>query len=159
MDATPHPENLRGKRYIAYARCATKQGSTQSMRRQLRLIREFGDRHKMCCVAESRNPGIDGYTLALRPDLYRLLIRKCDQDDFDVVVMEDFSRFSRAEPTRVERLEALFAACGVQIVYVASWPADGAARPRQLARPRRKLSVGSSGTALLPDPAQRARTR
>lgn len=64
---SPASSDLRGKRYIAYARCATKQGSIQSMRRQMHLIRKFGDRHKMRCVAESRNPGIDGYTLALRP--------------------------------------------------------------------------------------------
>jgi len=159
MDAIFNSKALRGKRYIAYARCATKQGSTQSMRRQLRLIREFGDRHKMRCVAESRNPGIDGYTLALRPDLYRLLIRKCDQDDYDVLVMEDLSRLSRAEPPRIERLQALFTVCGVQIVYVASWQVDGAARPRRLARPQRKVRSGSSGGGLLPAQAQRARTR
>ena len=52
MDAIPRPESLRGKRYMAYARCASKQGSTQSLRRQIRLVRQFGDYMKMRCVDE-----------------------------------------------------------------------------------------------------------
>ena len=54
MGATFNPKALRGKRYIAYARCAAKQGSTQSLRRQIRLIRQFGDRMRMRCVDEVR---------------------------------------------------------------------------------------------------------
>lgn len=54
MDAIPQPEGLCGKRYIAYARCASRQRSTQSLRRQIRLVRQFGNHVKMRCVDEVR---------------------------------------------------------------------------------------------------------
>jgi len=129
MDATFNPKALCGKRYIAYARCEAKQGSTQSLRRQIRLIRQFGNRLKMRCVDEVRHPGVDGYSQVLRSDLILLLARKCNEDDFDVLVMEDYARLTRAEPIGAGRIEALFAVCGVQIVYVATGHADGTALP------------------------------
>ena len=118
MDATVNPKALHGKRYIAYARCAAKQGSTQSLRRQIRLIREFGDRLKMRYVDEVRLPGVDGHSLVLRWDLSVLLARKCNQDDYDILVMEDPARLTRADGAGM--IEALFMLCGVQIVYVAT---------------------------------------
>ena len=127
MDAMPRPEGLRGERYIAYARCASKQGSTQSLRRQLRLVRQFADRLKMRCVDEVRFPGLSGHAPLLRWDLSMLLARKCNEDDYDVLVMEDPARLTRADGAG--RLEALFMLCGVQIVYVATGHADGAALP------------------------------
>ncbi len=123
MDTLFDPSALRGKRYIAYARCASKQGSTQSLRRQLRLIRQFGDRFRMRCVDEVRHPGLNGHTPLLRWDLSALLDRKCNQDDYDVLIMEDPARLTRADGA--SRLEALFMCCGVQIVYVATWQAGG----------------------------------
>jgi len=123
MDGLSDPGALRGKRYIAYARCASKQGSTQSLRRQFRLIHQFGDRFKMRCVDEVRHPGVNGHTPLLRWDLCVLLARKCNQDDYDVLVMEDPARLTRADGSG--RLEALFTCCGVQIVYVATCQAGG----------------------------------
>lgn len=159
MDGKTHPESLRGKRYIAYARCASKQGSTQSLRRQIRLIRQFADRFKMRCVDEVRFPGLNGHTPLLRWDLSSLLARKCNQDDYDVLVTEDPARLTRAEPTGVGRLEALFALCGVPIVYVATWNADGTVMPHRTAPPRRKLLRGSSRAGSMPGKAQTERSR
>ncbi len=126
MDVLSDPGALRGKRYIAYARCCSKQGSTQSLGRQLRLIRQFGERFKMRCVDESRHPGLNGITPLLRWDLCVLLARKCNQDDYDVLIMEDPSRLTRADGAG--RLEALFMCCGVKIVYAATWQAGGTVR-------------------------------
>lgn len=152
MDAIPRPESLRGKRYIAYARCASKQGSTQSLRRQLHLVRQFGDRLRMRCVDEMRFPGLNGLTPLLRPDLSLLLARKCNEDDYDVLVMEDATRLTRADGAG--RLEALFLHCGVQIVYVATWHAHGTAMPH---RPRLPRDVSRAG--VLAAKAQKARQR
>jgi hypothetical protein len=156
MDVLFNSGALRGKRYIAYARCASKQGSTQSLRRQLRLVRQFGDRFQMRCVDEVRLPGSNGITPLLRCDLSMLLARKCNQDDYDVLVMEDPARLTRTEGART--LEALFMLCGVQIIYVATWLADAVALPQQTARPSRKLR-SSSGAALTPGKAHTARSR
>jgi hypothetical protein len=158
MDAIPRPEGLRGKRYIAYARCASKQGSTQSLRRQIRLVRQFGDRMRMRCVDEVRYPGLSGHAPLLRWDLSVLLARKCNQDDYDVLVMEDPARLTRADGAG--RLEALFMLCGVQIVYVATWHADGAALTHRMAQTRRKLTrADSDRPGLLPDEAQIERSK
>lgn len=159
MDVLHHPESLRGKRYIAYARCATKQGSTQSLRRQLRLIRQFADRCKLRCVAEVRLHGVDGYSPALRNDLGLLLARKCNQDDFEVLVMEDCARLTRADPMAAGRIEALFAACGVQIVYLAMWRADGVRPPHRQDEPRRRLLHHPLRAGSSPDDTQTARSR
>jgi len=129
MDVLHHPESLRGRRYIAYARCASKQGSTQSLRRQLRLIRQFGNRCKMRCVDVVRSPGLNGRTPLLRWDLSMLLARKCNEDDYDVLVMEDPARLTRANG--LGRLEAFFMFCGVQIVYVATYTPTARRRPIQ----------------------------
>lgn len=157
MDAIPRPESLRGKRYIAYARCACKQGSTQSLRRQLSLIRQFGDRLKMRCVDEVRFPGLNGLTPLLRWDLSLLLARKCNEDDYDVLVMEDATRLTRADGAA--KLEALFMHCGVQIVYVATWYANGTAMPRQPELPKRGFPRHASRGDVLPARTQTARLR
>lgn len=156
MNVIPRP-GLHGKRFIAYARCASKQGSIQSLRRQLRLVRQFGDRMKMRCVDEVRFPGLSGHTPLLRWDLCTLLARKCNEDDYDVLVMEDAARLTRADGAN--RLEAIFMFCGVQIVYVATWPADGRAMPVRTARQRRKLAHDPSRAGVLPAKAQSARSR
>jgi hypothetical protein len=157
MDAIPQPESLRGKRHIAYARCASKQGSTQSLRRQLRLIRQFGDCLKMRCVEEVRSPGLNGLTPLLRPDLSSLLARKCNEDDYDVLVMEDVTRLTRADGAG--RLEALFMLCGVQIVYVATWYAHGTAMPCRPRLPKRRFPRDASRAGVLPAKARKARPR
>jgi hypothetical protein len=157
MDARPRPESLRGKRYIAYARCCSKQGSTQSLQRQLRLIRQFGNRLKMRCVDEVRLPGLNGLTPLLRWDLSVLLARKWNEDDYDVLVMEDVTRLTRAYGA--QRLEALFMLCGVRIVYVATWDADGTVMPHRSGRPKRRFPRDATRAGVLPAKAQKARPR
>ena len=157
MDAIPRPEGLRGKRYIAYARCASKQGSTQSLRRQIRLVRQFGDRMRMRCVDEVRYPGLSGHAPLLRWDLRVLLARKCNQDDYDVLVMEDPARLTRADGAG--RLEALFMLCGVQIVYVANWHVDGTTTPHRAARPKRAVPREAPRAGALQAKPKTARSR
>lgn len=157
MDATPYLQSLRGKRYIAYARCAAKQGSTRCLRRQIRIIRQFADRLNMRCVDEVRCAGISGLIPRLRWALRSLLERKKSQNDFDVLVMEDPARLTRADGGM--RIEALFALCGVQIVYVATWHAGATARPQPAARPRRKLLRDSSRELSRRGKAKTARSR
>lgn len=121
LDAT-HSSGLRGQRYIAYARCAARQGSTPKLRQQIRLIRQFGDRLGMRCVGEVRIAGVSGVTPPLRPDLRRLLTRKRHIDDFDVLIAVDHARVTR---TAIARIAALFAVSGVRIMYLTEWHADG----------------------------------
>ena len=156
MNAIPRP-GLRGKRYIAYARCASKQGSTQSLRRQLRLVRQFGDLMKMRCVDEVRFPGLSGHTPLLRWDLSMLLARKCNEDDYEVLVMEDAARLTRANGAG--RLEALFMFCGVQIVYAATWHAEIMATSHRAGRPKPRITREAPRADVLPAKPKTARSR
>ena len=120
MDATRSPRNeaLRGKRYIAYARCAAKDGSEPKLREQVRLIRHFGDSLDMQCVDEVRLACVSGWLPAMRTDLRELLARKRQKDDYDVLIMEDFARLTRTGPNGSLEIEAEFGNCGVRIVYL-----------------------------------------
>jgi len=156
MDDTDNTD-LRGKCYIAYARCASKQGSTQSLRRQLRLIRQLSDGLEMRCVDEVRSPGLGGHTPLLRWDLISLLARKFNQNDYDVLVMADPARLTRADG--IGRLEAIFAHCGVRMVYVTTWPTDGTAVSLRTTLSQGQPTRGSSRAGSLPRKAQKAKRR
>jgi len=106
-----------GKRYIAYARCAAAEGAAAKLEEQVRQIREFGDRNDMKCVGEVRLAGVSGGPPAMRDDLRKLLSRKREQNDFDVLIMKDFARLTRAGLTEGLKVEAEFARCGVRIIY------------------------------------------
>jgi hypothetical protein len=55
----------------------------------------------------------------MRSDLLALLARKQEQDDFNVLIMEDFARLTRAGLAEGLQVQAEFDRCGVQIMYVA----------------------------------------
>ncbi len=110
--------HISGKRYIAYARCACSHRATAKLDRQIRAIHEFAGGHGMRCVGKVRLAGVGGGAPAMREDLQKLLARKREQDDFDVLVIEDCARLTRAGITEGQQIETEFARCGVQIVYL-----------------------------------------
>lgn len=121
VDATKQDlarQALRGKRYIAYARCAWGVGAMKKLREQIRLVRLFGDSVGMRCVGQVRLAGVNGCQPVMRPDLRRLLLRKRRNDDYDMLVMEDLARLTRVVPDGVDEIEGHFRGCGVRIVYV-----------------------------------------
>jgi molybdenum cofactor biosynthesis enzyme MoaA len=105
-------------RYVAYARCACPQDATVNLDRQIHAIRRFAEGHAMRCVGEVRLAGVSGGEPAMREDLRALILRKRERDDYDVLIMEDFARLTRAGITEGMQIEAEFAKCGVRIVYV-----------------------------------------
>jgi len=117
MDTTPEAarRHFRGKRYIAYARCACPGGAKPKLRDQIFRIRVFGALLHMECVAKVRLAGVTGITPLFRDDLLALLARKCQRDDFDVVMMVEYSRLTRS--SRGEEIEARFAEQRIEIVY------------------------------------------
>jgi predicted site-specific integrase-resolvase len=147
--------DLRGKHYIAYTRCGSKQGSTQSLRRQIRLIRQLADGLEMQCVDEVRSPGLSGYTPLLRWDLIKLLTRKFNDNDYDVLIMADPARLTRADG--IERLEAIFAHCGVRIIYATTWPSEGTTVHPRMTEPQGRLRRVSSRSGSSPRKSQKAR--
>lgn len=120
----------RGKRYIAYARCASSEGAEVKLERQIRAIHRFADRLSRRCVGEVRLSGISAGPPALRTDLLELLARKREQNDFDVLAVEDFARLTRGQSSQGLDVEDEFAKCGVRIVCLKDYEQttqDGAA--------------------------------
>jgi len=109
---------IRGARYIAYARCAARDGAETSLERQLRAIHRFAGRLSMQCVGEIRLAGVSGGPPVLRADLLALFARKRERNDYEVLVMEDFTRLVRAQSPQDLAVEDEFAKCGVRIVFV-----------------------------------------
>lgn len=137
MNATGRPTNdaLRGKRYIAYARCAASEGAAAKLQDQVSRIRQFGDSLDMRCVDEVRLAGISGWLPAMRPDLRELLARKRQRDDYDVLIMEDHARLTRTWPNGGLEIETEFGRCGVRIVYLTEAANDGTAPAKRHSEP------------------------
>lgn len=108
-----------GTRYIAYARCAAPDLATDKLERQIQAAHQLGDELGMTCVGEVRLAGVSAGPPAMRGDLRRILTRKREQDDFDVLIMDDFARLTRAGLNEGLQVEAEFASCGVRIMYIA----------------------------------------
>ncbi len=89
--------SLRGKRFIALARCSTRGQAESSLDDQMRLIRRFAADNGMVEVAEIRLEGVSG-SVAENLDrvIDSLVKRKTEANDYDVLVVQDASRFSRA---------------------------------------------------------------
>lgn len=117
MDAIPEAarRHFRGKRYIAYARCACPGGAKPILRDQIFRIRVFGALLGMECVDKVRLAGVNGIKPLFRDDLLALLARKYQREDFDVVMMVEHSRLTRS--SRGEEIEARFAEQKIEIVY------------------------------------------
>ena len=117
--------NGTGRRYIAYARCAARDGSAAKLELQIQLIHRFGKQRAMRCVDEVRLSGVSGATSALRSDLRALLARKRDRDDFDVLIVEDLARLTRAGIAGISEITAEFEKCGVRILCLTEpWPPE-----------------------------------
>jgi hypothetical protein len=89
--------SLKGKRFIALARCSTRGQAESSLDDQMRLIRRFAADNGMIEIAEIRLEGVSG-SVAENLDrvIAGLIKRKAEANDYDVLVVQDASRFSRA---------------------------------------------------------------
>jgi hypothetical protein len=114
-------QDYRGKRYIAYARCASPEGAAANLQDQIRRIRRFGDSLDMRCADEVRLAGVSGISPPFRDDLRRLLKRKRQRNDFDVLVMLDYARLTRTRCASGAEIEAEFAEMNVEIVFIDQW--------------------------------------
>lgn len=108
---------LRGKPYIAYARCAAAEGSAEKLREQIQQICQFADQMAMKRVDEIQLAGVSGWTPGLRPDLRALLRRKRKNNDFEVLMVTDHARLSRAVLEEIAEIENSFLEAGVRVVF------------------------------------------
>lgn len=125
----PHDpyEGLRGKRYVAIVRCSTLGQADTSIPDQLRVIREFAARHGISEVDVIILDGVSGSIPGNRDDLEKLLQRKREQNDFDLVLLQDTTRMTRGGLKHGNKIEFDFAAADIEIVFVLEQAVSGTA--------------------------------
>lgn len=117
--------NLHGKRYIALVRCSSAAQSDTSIEAQIALIETYGREHGMVRVGTVELAGVTGSVPGIRSDIDQLIRRKKEQDDFDVVLLQNATRFTRSGPLHGMKLLFDLRAIGLQVVFVKDDLPDG----------------------------------
>ena len=110
-------EELRGKRYIALARCSTDAQTDTSIGDQLRLIRGFAQEWGMIEADEVLLEGVSGSIERNLDEVVRRLIdRKQRNNDFEAIVIQDASRFSRSGVMHTNKLRHELDVAGIEVI-------------------------------------------
>jgi DNA invertase Pin-like site-specific DNA recombinase len=134
--------SLAGKRYINLVRCSSSKQADTSLVDQLALLSDYAARHGMTHVDDVLVDGVSGSIPGARHDFDKLIQRKETREDFDVVLLQDTSRLTRAGNEHGAKVEYDFQAAGIEVVYVAEDVPEGefagVLRACALRRPRAK---------------------
>ncbi len=110
--------SLEGRRYIALARCSTAGQVDTSIPDQLNLIVAFANKHNMVCVDKVSLDGVSGSVPGARKDIDQLIQRKLTKNDFDVLLVQDTTRFTRGGIAHGNNLEFQLNAVGIEVFFV-----------------------------------------
>ncbi len=127
MNTSDPYERLRGKRYIASARCSTIGQADTSIPDQIHAIETFAGRYGMVKVDQVLLEGISGSMPGKREDLQTLLDRKQRRNDFEAVLVQDTTRLTRGGTGHGMHIEHEFTAAGIEIVFVMEQALEGPA--------------------------------
>jgi hypothetical protein len=108
---------LRDKRYIGLLRCSTVGQADTSIDDQRRLLDAFAREHGLVAADYVALEGVSGSLPGNRTDIQKLIVRKQARDDFDILLVQDTSRFTRAGTQHAHRLESELNAAGIEVVY------------------------------------------
>jgi hypothetical protein len=108
---------LKGKRYIALARCSSKGQADTSIEDQLGVIAAFARNNEMIHVDSIMLEGVTGSVPGARSDIDSLIERKKLHDDFEVVVVQDTTRLTRSGPQHAASVEYSLGCSGIELVY------------------------------------------
>jgi len=111
-------KKLKGKRYIALVRCSSAAQIDTSISAQNALVERFAQEHGMVCAGVVELAGVSGSVPGIRTDIDEIIRRKREQNDFDVVLMQDATRFTRAGIAHGMKLLYELRAAGIQEVFV-----------------------------------------
>jgi hypothetical protein len=114
-----------GRKYISLARCSTNQQADTSIPDQLKVLRAFGDENDMTYIDSIILDGITGSVPGARTDIETIVQRKKTSNDFDVLLVQDLSRFTRSGPDHGMKLEYDLNAAGIDVIFVADRLPDG----------------------------------
>ncbi len=114
-----------GRRYVCLVRCSTAEQADTSIPDQLKLLRAFGDQHGMVFVDQVVLEGVTGSVPGARTDIADIIERKGDCDDFDVLLVQDVSRLTRAGAEHGMKLKYDLSAAGIDVIFAAEGIPDG----------------------------------
>ena len=109
---------LQGKRYVSLARCSSDKQIDTSNPDQLNLLDAFANEHEMIYVDAKALDGITGSLPGKRTDIDELIERKRTKNDFDVLLVQDTTRFTRGGISHGNNLEYQLNAAGIEVVFV-----------------------------------------
>ena len=107
-------QHLRGRRYIALARCSTFDQADTSLPDQLKLLRSFGDRHGMDYV-DFVARDVTGSIPGARTEFVELIQRKKRKNDFDSLLVQDTTRLTRSGVQHAFKVKGDLAAAGITV--------------------------------------------
>jgi hypothetical protein len=114
-----------GRKYLCLARCSTTQQADTSIPDQLKLLRAFGDENGMQFVDSVVLDGVTGSVPGARSDIEQIVARKNAKNDFDVLLVQDMSRFTRSGSGHGAKLEYDLNAAGIDVLFVADHLPEG----------------------------------
>src|SRR4051812_34515826 len=115
---------LRGLRCVGLARTSTKGQAENGIGQQLDVCRRFAEAAGMIWVDAESAAGVSGYQTRSRDDIDRIIERKERGDDFQIVVVHDYSRLTRGGVDHGSHLLWRFTQVGLRVVSATNDIAD-----------------------------------
>ena len=112
--------SLGGRRCIGLVRTSTGDQTEASIPQQTKLLQDFAIEQGMNWVDVEPVDGISGSTPGARSDITRLIERRQKDKDYDTILVQDRSRFTRSGQEYASWLTFEFARLGVKIVSITS---------------------------------------
>jgi Recombinase/Resolvase, N terminal domain len=114
-------EYLYGRRYVNLVRCSSDQQADSSPVDQQRILNEFGRSNEMIHAGNDVVlEGITGSLPGARDDIDAVVERKRERDDFDILLVQDGSRFTRGGGDHTGWIKHTLACEGVEVIFVTS---------------------------------------
>jgi hypothetical protein len=114
-------EYLYGRRYVNLVRCSSDQQADSSPVDQQRILNEFGRGNEMIHAGNDVVlEGITGSLPGARDDIDAVVERKRERDDFDILLVQDGSRFTRGGGDHTGWIKHTLACEGVEVIFVTS---------------------------------------
>jgi hypothetical protein len=114
---TENDNSYAGRRYLCQIRCSTNQQIDTSIPDQQKLLRAFGDQYDMIYVDSVILEGVTGSVPGARNDIEQIIQRKKTANDFDVLLVQDVSRLTRAGAEHGMKLKYDLAAAGIEVIF------------------------------------------
>ena len=107
-----------GRKYLCLVRCSTNQQADTSIPDQLKVLRAFGDENEMHYIDSVILEGVTGSVAGARTDIDQIIARKKANNDFDILLVQDLSRFTRVGAEHGMSLEYALNTAGIDVIFV-----------------------------------------